>query len=63
MQEMRYRTPSVPMGSAPAAFTGDLPIEWDGDYSTRATVVVKKDRPMPLTVVAVMPQLVVSEGR
>lgn len=63
LQEMQYRTPSVPMGEAPPAYTGDLPVEWDGDYSTSSTVLVVKDRPMPLTVIAVMPQLVVSEGR
>lgn len=63
LQEMDYRSPSVPMGSAPPAFTGDLEVEWPGDYSTRMTMVIKKDRPLPLNVVAVMPQLVVSEGR
>lgn len=63
LQEMRYRTPAVPMGSPPPSFTGDLSVEWDGDYDTRNTMLVKKDRPMPLTVVALMPQAVVSEGR
>lgn len=63
LKEMRYRATSVPMGSAQPPYTGDVEIEWDGDYGTQQTCVVKKDRPMPLTVVAVMPQLVASEGR
>lgn len=63
LEEMRYRYPSVPMGSAPPPFTGDVLVEWDADYDTRATVIVKKDRPMPITLVAVMPQMVTSEGR
>lgn len=63
LKEMRYRNTSVPMGAPQEPYTGDVEIEWDGDYSTQQTCVVKKDRPMPLTVVAVMPQLVTSEGR
>lgn len=63
LEEMRYRSPSVPMGEAPPAFTGDLPVEWDADYSTQSRLLMKKDRPMPLKVVAIMPQAVVSEGR
>ena len=63
LTELRYRSPFVPMGSAPPPYTGDVDVEWPGDYGGRATVVVKKDRPMPVTVVAVMPQLVTSSGR
>ena len=58
MTEMRYRAPAVPMGSAPPPYTGDISVDWPGDYGERATLVIKKDRPMPVTVVAVMPQLV-----
>lgn len=63
LEEMRYRYPSMPMDSAPPPFTGDVEVEWGADYDKRATILIKKDRPMPLTVVALMPQLVVSEGR
>jgi hypothetical protein len=53
-QELQYRMPSVPMGSAPPAYTGDTdPISWDGDYSRKQTVIVTKDKPTPVTVVAV----------
>jgi hypothetical protein len=61
--EIDYRDPDTPMGTAPPPFTGDLEIEWPGDYDKALPIVIKKDRPMPLTVVAVMPQSVVSEGR
>jgi hypothetical protein len=63
LTEMRYRSPSVPMGSAPPPFTGDLELEWPGDYDTSLRVVVKKDRPMPITLVAIMPQTEVQTGR
>jgi hypothetical protein len=63
LKELRYRNTVVPMGEPQDPYTGDVQIEWAGDYSTEQTCVVKKDRPMPLTLVAVMPQLVTSEGR
>jgi hypothetical protein len=63
LQELKYRQPSVPMGSAPPAYTGDITIDWPGDYSEQMRVLVVKDRPMPITVVAIMPQIVVQEGR
>ena len=62
-KEIRYRSPTVPMGEAPPPFTGDVDVEWAADYNSRMTFLVKKDRPMPMTVVALMPQTVVSEGR
>jgi hypothetical protein len=62
-KEIKYRSPTTPMGSAPPPFTGDVDVEWAGDLNSRMTFLVKKDRPMPLTVVALMPQVVVSEGR
>jgi hypothetical protein len=63
LTEIRYRLPSVPMGSAPPPFTGDVEIEWPGDYSTSLRPVIKKDRPMPFTLIATMPQVVVTDGR
>lgn len=63
LQEGQFRSPEVPLGSAPTPFTGDVAVEWSGDYNTRQTVIVKKVKPMPTTVVAIMPQGWVSEGR
>lgn len=63
LREMQYRLPSVPMGSAPPAFTGDIDVEWDGDYGYKQTIVVQRNKPMPLTIVAAMPQLYAQEGR
>lgn len=64
LQEGLFRSPETPLGTAPPPYTGDVSMNgWQGDYSSRATVVLKKQRPMPVTVVAVMPQMVVSEGK
>lgn len=62
-EEMQYRLPSVPMGSAAAPFTGDVDVEWPGDYDKAMRVTIIKDRPMPMCLVAVMPQVDVSSGR
>lgn len=63
LEEMRYRTTDVPLGSPPAPYTGDVEIEWRGDYGASQSCIFKKDRPMAFTLVAVMPQLQASEGR
>lgn len=63
LEEIRYRRPSDPMGSAPSPYTGDTDVEWPDDYGTTMQVVVQKDRPMPITLVAIMPQTEVQRGR
>lgn len=63
LEEMRYRSPSVPMGTAPPPFTGDIQIEWPGDYDRKQTVLIKRDKPTPVNVIAVMPTVVTENGR
>lgn len=53
--EMRYRSPSDPMGSAPPPFTGDAEMSWEGDFGRKQTIVVVKDKPTPVNVVALFP--------
>lgn len=63
LEEIRYRSPSVPMGSPPPPYTGDTDVEWPGDYSRQNEFLVRKDRPMPMTLIALMPQSNVESGR
>lgn len=63
LTEIRYRYPSAPMGAPPPAYTGDVDVEWPGDYSQNVAVMVRKDRPMPMTVICLMPQTWVGDGR
>lgn len=63
LEEIRYRTPDVPMDQAPPAFTGDAEVEWPADWSKEMRIVIVKNKAMPGTVAALMPQLVSSEGR
>lgn len=57
LQDLQDRLPATPMGSAPPPYTGDVQIDWPGNYDRNPTVVVVRDKPMPINVVALMPQL------
>jgi len=63
LEEMQYRRPAVPMGSAPPPYTGDADVEWAGNYEKSMPIIIRKDRPMPITLVAIMPQVNVEAGR
>lgn len=57
-QEMRYRSASVPMGAAQPAFTGNIESKgWGGDSAKAVSIYITRDKPMPLNVIAVMPQV------
>lgn len=61
-QQLQLRTPSVPMGQGPPPLTGDAEMVWPGGYDPMMPLMVIKDRPLPLTVCAIMPQYESSEG-
>ncbi|HEY9029645.1 MAG TPA: hypothetical protein VIP05_35480, partial [Burkholderiaceae bacterium] len=63
LKEVIFRDSTVPMGEGPPPFTGDAEMEWDGEYDKAMPIIIRKDRAAPLTVLAIMPQLQVSEGR
>jgi len=57
LQDIPFRLPSDPMGSPPALFSGDkvilsgLPYDRDGQF------VIVQDKPMPMTVLAIISEL------
>ena len=57
LDEIQFRRGSDPMNAPPPIFTGDKEIEWPNGYDTDGFVVIKQDQPLPMTVVAIMPQL------
>lgn len=57
LDEIEFRDPSMPMDQPPAIFTGDKLIEWPDGYNFDGYVMVKQTQPLPMTVVAIMPQL------
>lgn len=56
-----FRRPSDPMNQAPALFTGDKLIEWPNGYDFDGYIVIKQDQPLPMTVIAIMPQVVTQD--
>lgn len=57
LDEMKFRSTSVPMGSPPPSFTGDVEVAWPGDYDGKQTLVVVKDTAAPVNVVALIPKM------
>jgi hypothetical protein len=58
LENLLYRTDSVPMGQAPGLFTGETPrIAVDGGFSTESRVMVAQRQPLPLTVTAIIPRV------
>lgn len=52
-----FRDSSIPMGSAPALFTGDKKIALKGGYDPAAHIVIVQDQPTPMTIVALFPRV------
>jgi len=57
LDSIEFRTGSDLMNQAPPLFTGDKLIDWPGGYDFDGFVMVVQDQPLPMTVVAIMPQL------
>lgn len=57
LQEIPFRTGSMPMDTAPPLFTGDKDVDFGGDYDFDGRIVVVQDAPLPMTLVAIFPQL------
>jgi len=43
------------MDNAPPLFTGDLELDWPGDYDTNPWICFEQSEPQPSTIVAIMP--------
>jgi hypothetical protein len=61
--DLNYRAPSTPMGQAPAFFTGDALLSWQGGYETAGRIWYRNDTMFPATIAAIMPQVTTQESR
>jgi hypothetical protein len=57
LDEIQFRKPSDPMGQPPSLFTGDQMVEWPNGYDFDGYLMIKQDQPLPITVIAMMPQV------
>lgn len=57
LDEIQFRKGSDPMDQPPPIFSGDKLIEWPGGYDFDGYLMVKQIQPLPMTIVAIMPQV------
>tara|TARA_R110000787_G_scaffold28355_1_gene77550 strand:- start:434 stop:3436 length:3003 start_codon:yes stop_codon:yes gene_type:complete len=57
LDEIVFREGGDPMDTAVPLFTGDVEIEWDGDYSNDSLFFYRQTQPLPVTIEAFMPQM------
>lgn len=57
LDEIQFRTIADAMDQPIPAFTGDKLMEWPDGYSTDGFIIVKQEQPLPMTIVALHPQL------
>jgi hypothetical protein len=61
MYDIDFRSALQAMDNPPPMFTGDISLDWPGDYDTYPWLCFRQPYPLPATIVAVMPQVVVSD--
>lgn len=61
LSPIQFRTGSDPMDSAPPLYTGDIGESFEGDYDSAARIFVRSYQPFPMTLLALMPQVVTQD--
>lgn len=59
--DIDFRSALDAMDNPPPLFTGDITVDWPGDYDTTPWLCFNQPYPLPATIVALMPQVVVSD--
>jgi hypothetical protein len=61
LDAMIFRTTEDPLGSPPPLFTGDKKLTFPGSWDDQGDIVIVQDDPLPLNIVAVIPEVEVSD--
>ena len=61
LDPIEFRSASDRMDAPPPLFTGDKLMRWPGGYDFEGYVTVRQVQPFPMTLVAIMPQMTVSD--
>jgi hypothetical protein len=61
LDEVPFRTALDLMDNPPAIFSGDILLDWPGAYDSNPWMCFQCTQPMPATIVALMPQITVSD--
>lgn len=57
LYETLFRNSDTPTGSPVSLFTGDKKVVFDGDFNRDGRLTIVQDKPLPLTVVAIMAEM------
>lgn len=57
LDDISLRSPSVGMGQPQPFATGDVIVDFPGDYDTDCMIEIRQDQPLPMTIAAIMPRL------
>lgn len=61
LDEIQFRSGSDPMDAPPPVFSGDKLLEWNGGYDFEGYISISQPQPLPMTIVAIMPQVVTQD--
>lgn len=61
MRAADFRTPAMLMDNAVPLFTGDKELWWEAGWGTNPWLCIAQTDPLPQTIIAIMPQVVVSD--
>ena len=61
LDQISLREGGDPMDTSVALFSGDLELEWDGAYGSDNHIFYRQTQPLPVTIQAVMPQMVTQD--
>lgn len=61
LDRIEMRDPSVPMDQPPPLQNGDFTVKWDKGYETDGRMCFVQNQPLPMTILAIMPQVVTTD--
>lgn len=62
MEEIQYRTPSMPMDAPPPLYSGDKVVTLNEGYETDGYLCIEQHQPLPLNVLALYPRVTTNDG-
>jgi len=62
LEIMSFRSGGDPMDSPPSLYTGDKQVPFRGKYEKGGDIMIIQDQPLPLVVLAIIPEAIVYEG-
>ena len=61
LDEIPFRSSGDLMDSPPDLFTGDIVLDWPGDYDSNPWLAFQQDDPLPCTIVGIMPTVSIND--